>query len=275
MTKPFAGVDVDGPVLYGWNGGVLGSTYGGQKVVLRWQADGRIGINTTNPAMSLHVASPSGPASVLIGQNNESGGYTALAMGVSAVTDGHAYLQAIRAAGTSFGDLGLNPSGGNVGIGTTAPAQKLHVAGRIRMGTWTGDGTTAVYRNASGDLGLQSSDHRLKENITPITNALATVHGLTGVTFHWRGESAGAAKTVGLIAQDVQAALPELTFECQGEDGETYLGVHYEKVAVVLANAVNELHHDFTAKLERKDAELRQLTERLARLEALVQRLAK
>jgi hypothetical protein len=275
IAKGFAGVDVDGPVLYGYSGGVLGSTSGGNKVALHWTDDSRVGIGTAYPATSLHVASTSGPATLVVGQHHQNGGYTALYMGPSAVSNGYAYLQSIKAAGSSYGDLALNASGGNVGIGTTAPAQKLHVAGRIRMGTWTGDGTTAVYRNAGGDLGMQSSDRRLKQNIAPITNALAAVRGLTGVTFNWRSDPEGAGKTVGLIAQDVQAVLPELTFECQGEDGETYLGVHYEKVAVVLANAVNELHHDFEARLDQKDAEIQQLTQRLARLEALVEQFIK
>jgi hypothetical protein len=120
-------VDVDGPVLYGWSGGALGAKAGGGRIALHWTSDARVGIGTANPLMALHVASPSGPASALIGQSHESGGSTALWMGVSAVSNGHAYLQGVKAAGSSYGDLALNASGGSVGIGTVTPLDKLEV----------------------------------------------------------------------------------------------------------------------------------------------------
>jgi hypothetical protein len=143
---------------------------------------------------------------------------------------------------------------GNAGIGTLNPAQRLEVNGRIRMDTWTPDATTAVYRNASGDLGLQSSDLRLKRNVQTISNALEVVAALRGVTFNWLAEPEGAPRTAGLVAQEVRAAMPELTFQFQGADGETYLGVHYEKVAAVLVNAVQQQQaqiEDLNARLEK------------------------
>ncbi len=41
---------------------------------------------------------------------------------------------------------------GNVGIGTDAPAQTLHVAGTMRLTGSTGTGTTLMARNANGDV---------------------------------------------------------------------------------------------------------------------------
>ncbi len=90
--------------------------------------------------MSLHVASPSGPASALIGQNHEGGGYAALWLGVGAVSNSYAYLQGIRASGISYGDLVLNAAGGNVGIGTNAPKSSLHVAGDVTATSFAGRG---------------------------------------------------------------------------------------------------------------------------------------
>lgn len=47
--KLFAGIDVDGPVLFGQKGGVLGTADKGQKAVLSWNNVGNVGIGTANP----------------------------------------------------------------------------------------------------------------------------------------------------------------------------------------------------------------------------------
>lgn len=55
QQKPFDGVNVDGPVLYGFSGGLLGTTIGGQQAVLSWNLDGRVGIGTSSPGFTLEV----------------------------------------------------------------------------------------------------------------------------------------------------------------------------------------------------------------------------
>lgn len=47
--KPFAGINVDGPVLFGLNGGILGTTANGQKSVLSWNSAGNVGIGVEAP----------------------------------------------------------------------------------------------------------------------------------------------------------------------------------------------------------------------------------
>ncbi len=54
-SKPFAGVLLDGPVLYGWNGGGLGSKSGGDKFALNWDGAGNVGIGETTPSAKLEV----------------------------------------------------------------------------------------------------------------------------------------------------------------------------------------------------------------------------
>jgi hypothetical protein len=115
---------------------------------------------------------------------------------------------------------------------------------------------------------LQSSDIRLKKNVTRIEQALDVIAGLHGVTFNWLSEAEGAPKTVGLIAQEVQAAIPELTFEFADQDGQTYLGVHYEKVSAVLVNAIQQQQ----AEIRRQESEIEGLNTRLERLERLLGR---
>lgn len=53
--KPFAGMTPDGPVLYGWAGGLLGTVEGGQRVALAWDASGNVGIGTAAPSAMLDV----------------------------------------------------------------------------------------------------------------------------------------------------------------------------------------------------------------------------
>lgn len=57
IGKPFAGVSLDGPVLYGWSGGGLGTFRGGvaTNLALTWDASGKVGIGKTNPATALDV----------------------------------------------------------------------------------------------------------------------------------------------------------------------------------------------------------------------------
>ena len=132
-------------------------------------------------------------------------------------------------------------TGGNVGIGTTAPGAKLDVNGRIRMGTWTADGDTAVYYNSStGDIGVTASDERLKKNVQTIENPLDIVMGIRGVTFNWKNPAMKNVTQIGVIAQEVAGAMPELTFPIVGPDGKDYLGVHYDKLSPLLIEAVKE-----------------------------------
>ncbi len=56
--KPFAGVSnvIDGPVLFGYNGGALGTKQlATEKIALFWNAAGNVGLGTTNPAAKLQV----------------------------------------------------------------------------------------------------------------------------------------------------------------------------------------------------------------------------
>ena len=63
MGKPFAGVSVDGPVLFGWSGGALGTTSGGQKIALKWDWQGNVHVtgNFTKGSGSFKIDHPLDP----------------------------------------------------------------------------------------------------------------------------------------------------------------------------------------------------------------------
>jgi len=99
-------------------------------------------------------------------------------------------------AGTAL--PGSNTTGGKVGIGTTAYSYQLQLAtdsaGKPGRGSWT-----------------DSSDERLKKNITPIAGALDKVMQLRGVNFEWVNVDDHGGKTGpqgGFIAQEVQKIFP-------------------------------------------------------------------
>lgn len=93
---------------------------------------GNVGIGTTTPQTDLHI-NPNGAGSLLIGTNRAAGGYTNLEMGISAQTNGYGYVQATKASGSSYGNLNLNPDGGNVGVGTNNPQATMDIHGGIAL----------------------------------------------------------------------------------------------------------------------------------------------
>ena len=84
----------------------------------------------------------------------------------------------------------------------------------------------------SGDV-LSNSDAKLKENVTTIENGLEKVKNLRGVEFDYK---ANGTHSLGVIAQEVEAVLPELV----AEDSQGTKSVAYQKLTAVLIEAVKE-----------------------------------
>jgi hypothetical protein len=54
--RPFAGVSLDGPALYGFNGGLLGTRQGGaEQIALAWNTNRQVSIGTMSPIGGFHV----------------------------------------------------------------------------------------------------------------------------------------------------------------------------------------------------------------------------
>ena len=132
----------------------------------------------------------------------------------------------------------ISPTG-SVGIGTTAPAQKLHVVGSIV---------------ATGNITAYYSDERLKDFKGKIDNPLEKLNTLNGYYFKPNETAliAGAEQNgleVGVSAQEVEKVLPEIV--SPSALGKGYKTVSYEKLTPLLIEAVKEL----SAKVD--DLELR------------------
>jgi len=60
----FAGLNLDGPVMYGFEGGGLGTTNGGERVALVWSASGNIGIGGAATTAKLSINGIAGSAAI-------------------------------------------------------------------------------------------------------------------------------------------------------------------------------------------------------------------
>ena len=96
--------------------------------------------------------------------------------------------------------------------------------------------------HCGGDIiAFSSSDIELKEDISPISNALDMINSLTGNTFAWKPEAnifGNQGMDTGIIAQEVEAlGLPGVA----KRRGDGTLGVRYDRLVPVLIEAVKEL----------------------------------
>ena len=128
-------------------------------------ANGNIGLGITSPGVKLVTIAQNyseGPTlgsgvvggQALLATNGLFGQYS----GVSSTT-GHVWHQVQRNDATTAYNMILQPSGGNVGIGTTSPTEKLEVDGNVQAETLIATDLNDGYvpYSKSGTLGLQDS----------------------------------------------------------------------------------------------------------------------
>lgn len=134
----------------------------------------------------------------------------------------------------------------NKGITVDAVNETLAMSG-----DYTGDFAVTGNITASGNVtAAYSSDSRLKENIERVNNSLDKISAINGYTFNWNEkvpEKDPNVKDVGVIAQEVEAVMPEIVID--RIDG--YKAVYYEKLIPLLIESIKELKERIE-KLENK-----------------------
>jgi Chaperone of endosialidase len=153
-------------------------------------------------------------------------------------------------------------STGNVGIGVTAPADKLTVAGVVTPSldnTYSLGKSTARWLAVYAANGtIQTSDARLKTNIEPLNYGLKEVMLMRPVRYNWKDNPLSGNK-IGLIAQEVKKLVPEVVV---GDETKESLGMNYAELVPVLINAVKEQQQQIDKIQEQIDSLNKKITVR-------------
>jgi hypothetical protein len=220
---------------------------------------GNVGVGTSSPAAKLDVNGP-----IRLPDGNEIGfgsANTTFWIGDS-TNSWHRFF-------TSGSERARIDSSGNLLVGTTTGSQRLNVSGSSASGFVvkftdsrtdgsSGAGMVEFFRT-SGVVGTitttttttsynTSSDYRLKENVVPMTGALATVAQLKPCTYTWKADGSAGQ---GFIAHELQAVVPDAVTgekDAVDKDGKPqYQGVDTSFLVATVVAALQELKAEFDA----------------------------
>ena len=105
--------------------------------------------------------------------------------------------------------------------------------------------TLGTVRSAGDIIAFTTSDERLKDNITCISDSNNIINNLNGYCFDWNDKSEREGTSTGLIAQEVQKVLPNAV--CERDNG--YLAVDYIQLIPVMVEELKRLNK-IVSKLE-------------------------
>lgn len=163
--------------------------------------------------------------------------------------------------GGASGNVLLAPTNGNVGVGTTSPSTKLHVAGgTLRVDSLGTAGATSLCRNSLNEIANCSSSLRYKTNLQPFAFGLSLIARLQPISFEWK---AGGMKDIGFGAEDVAQLNPLfVTYNAKGE----VEGVKYDRFSVLFVNAFKEQQ----AQIQQQQQQIERQQQQLDELKAIV-----
>ena len=139
--------------------------------------------------------------------------------------------------GGEIAPITLDTANNRVGINTASPQAALHVTGSIL---------------ATGDITTNYSDIRLKDIVSPITDAVNKICSIQ--TFIYKPNSLAKSLgiedrlNVGVSAQSVQLVAPEIVktspLDYELPNAENYLTLNYERLVPYLIECIKELKQE-------------------------------
>lgn len=254
---------------------------------MRILSNGNVGIATTSPQAKLHAVSTvtitdDSTYPIIAGDATTNG--KRLLLGYTGASNGYGVIQAVS-SGVAWTDLAVQPNGGNLLVGTTTPFAKFSMVGvggnnqqTLYGGGWgsgvgafaslsavnTSNADVIYFNTSAANVGkiaitstatsyVTSSDYRLKENVQPMTGALAKVALLKPCTYTWKFDGSAGE---GFIAHELADVVPDaVTGEKDevNEDGSIKpQGIDTSFLVATLTAALQELN----AKVESLTAEI-------------------
>jgi len=218
---------------------------------MRIDSSGNVGVGTSTPSTYGKLVVVDGTLASI----NTGGNAQLLTVANSSVTLNVGVNNASIPTNASITTVGSH----TLGFGTVNTERaRISTTGGFSVGTTSDPGAGAIY--ATGNITAFFSDKRLKTVSGKIENALDKVAKLSGVyyTFNDTAKSFGYdsdEEQVGVLAQDVEAVLPQIVkaapFDLDengnSKSGENYKTVQYEKLVPLLIEAINELRAEVKA----------------------------
>ncbi len=255
--------------------------------VVSSDTSGNVGIGTSSPAAKLHVSGEnviidrssgdpylsfytSGTANNVNIYGGSSTGFRVFTASTERMRIDSSGKLLVGKTSVAFGTAGVEvyPTGE---IDITASAQatlylnRLTSDGNIINFYRTGNQVGNISVTGSATAYNTSSDYRLKENIAPMTGALATVQALKPCTYTWKADGSDGQ---GFIAHELQAVVPDCVtgekdavelVDIKDEDGNVigqetkpvYQGIDTSFLVATLTAAIQELKSVVDAQAER------------------------
>jgi hypothetical protein len=258
--------------IYGQSGAFTGQHiwYTGGAEAMRIDSSGNLGIGTTSPASKLHieganvqlyVKASSGYAAQLLNAATSSVslvGFQVNSVDQARIIGDTSTLQ--FCTGSANTERVRIDSSGNLLVGTTSNSNVVrlkvvsdgsHATAQFDVSS-TASYTQIIFSNPNGSVGSiatagsatsynTSSDYRLKENIAPMTGALATVAQLKPVTYKWKSTG---EESQGFIAHELQAVVPDCVSgekdEVSADGSPKHQGVDTSFLVATLTAAIQE-----------------------------------
>jgi Chaperone of endosialidase len=210
----------------------------------------------------------------VLGQSTSGRGVDGMSANDHAVTGESSSSTHAAFLGTNYG----NGTWGCVACGVSGAPYSGYFGGNVAASSLAGSGDRFVYADSNGVLRpgavvTSSSDARLKTAVVDLTDeidVLAVLERLRGVKFNWdtsveAARNRGNQREIGMIAQEVEAVLPELV--TTGADG--YETLDYARLSAYLIEVARAQQEEIASTR----AQIRDQQERIDALEARLRAL--